>query len=114
MNGDMGSGSGPSSPQPGRKAAKPTSAPGVNLLPEIPPQGSVRKLTSREQRDCEVIGNRFHMHIFVYDGIFSVVIENIGLICLIFGSFSIKDVSLIPSLSCIVFGLHSASNHSQT
>ena len=102
MNGDMGSGSGPSSPQPGRKAAKPSSAPGVNLLPEIPPQGSVRKLTSREQRDCEVIGNRFHMYIFVYEGTFSAGIENLGLVSFIFGSFSFKDVSLILPFTIIV------------
>jgi hypothetical protein len=28
----------------------------VNLLPEVPSQSSSRKLSDREQRDCDVIG----------------------------------------------------------
>jgi len=32
----------------------------VNLLPEVPSQTSSRKLSDREQRDCDVIGRNFH------------------------------------------------------
>ena len=45
------------SPQSSRRTGQTRAgATGVNLLPEIPLQGSTRKLTPREQRDCEVIG----------------------------------------------------------
>ncbi|XP_067951754.1 dynamin-1-like protein isoform X2 [Watersipora subatra] len=47
----------PSSPQFARKPmdSSKSASVGVNLLPDIPLQGSSRKLTAREQRDCEVI-----------------------------------------------------------
>lgn len=55
MNGGE-DGSAPLSPHMLKKNTAGSSAAGVNLLPDIPPQGASRKLTAREQRDCEVIG----------------------------------------------------------
>lgn len=48
----------PSSPQFARRPmdSSKSASVGVNLLPDIPLQGSSRKLTAREQRDCDVIG----------------------------------------------------------
>lgn len=38
----------------------------VNLLPDVPMNHNARKLTDKEQRDCDVIGNNCFFLIFHY------------------------------------------------
>ena len=56
----------PSKPESGSAVTPPAPTPQkpVNLLPEVP-NPTTRKLTDREQRDCDVIGNGKNNFIFL-------------------------------------------------